>query len=551
MRGDRHCDEVCYTANCKWDGWDCGCAADCRYEELSECKEACLVIECGYGVLEDYAPCTNTALRMAYKFVDMMEFFDTSLFRINNHPHCSPESILQGYDNCNFNAKICNYLLGMCYPPTDVCERLNDCYCLECTAGLVNSMGTCQTHCAPSLQPHPLVPDFCTPGHLTSPADPMVFYVDSDYEGSERDGSRARPFNSLNEGLSHSSYANVKLLLVGSTHILGDPDFETLVSPINMWEKERDNQELTLSISPLACEESPNCEQPRVIVQGIITLFTCKTYRNFRLYEFANLAFEESPLAPTYYDIFQTISDLSFINVTFSGFNRTRFLSLSSDCSVSLHNVDFLDVAPLIAFFGSYFYQTAICDSPSQKPSNFTYEGGSIIFSSPLSYMSSFLQHDYMHSVLISNVTFKGLEAKSEFNFIEADSWVSLELRNLLFAENKMNAGHFVKVASTKWKTGDTFLDLFNSITKVNINISNCVFRNNSFTTGADMTFSYTALLQNIVLRNLSFDGEDGKLLWISGSVSAVKASKGTGLLDPHTNTKVALPASRISLLSL
>ena len=558
MIGNGVCEESCYSAECGWDGVDCGCAVGCRYEELSECKEECLVIDCGYGVLEGYSPCTQEAIRMSRKSSNLFRLILDFFFPQYNHINCSREDILTGFQTCNQNLDFrCFYSFGMCSPATEVCERVTPNGCLQCAAGLVNSLGVCLPQCVPGLMPHPIVTDFCVPGDSTSPSNPMVFYIDSDYEGSERDGSRAHPFNSLNEGLAHCSYSNTKLLLIGSQLTLGQLGSTTSPSANYVWEKEISKQEILLSISPLACEETTDCERSHILALGTFHVwkeYICRDGRIVRRLRLANLIFEEHPSAfNAFYGNFMLNierSNLELTNITFTGFQNIAILvSFGNSNSVFLRNVDFLDVSPSAAFFASHASETYVCDT--YKPSNFTYINGRIVFNSSLAHPSTFLSRTYMNSVFISNVTLSGVRGVSEFFFLKVDSCISLELRNMEFADNEMGSGRFVSVKSTKWSVSDEYIDVISAISKTNVKIENCVFRNNSFSTGAGLEFTYEALLQNVLMRNLSFDGEVGQLISIVSAVSALKRAKGVTFLNTSTNAKTKVAPVQIILEDL
>ncbi|MBV5280704.1 MAG: hypothetical protein J0651_05590, partial [Actinobacteria bacterium] len=251
MIGNGQCEESCYSAECQWDGWDCGCAAGCRYAELSQCKPECLVIDCGYGALEGYAPCTDLPARMEHKFSSVLMFAIKGVFPTRKYSLCPSEYFPDVFSSCveALHGNIdCVYSFGMCDAPTSSCTRVSEQGCMECAAGLVNSASVCQPQCNSGLLPHYLVSDICVPADFTSD-EPSVLYIDSDYQGSDRDGSRAKPFNSLNEGYVHSSQFNVKLLLSGSQHTLGQLGAILLLpSPAYVWERELNDRVFSLKI---------------------------------------------------------------------------------------------------------------------------------------------------------------------------------------------------------------------------------------------------------------------------------------------------------------
>ncbi|MBV5280702.1 MAG: hypothetical protein J0651_05580, partial [Actinobacteria bacterium] len=111
-----------------------------------------------------------------------------------------------------------------------------------------------------------------------------------------------------------------------------------------------------------------------------------------------------------------------------------------------------------------------------------------------------------------------------------------------------MNSGYFLKVVSTKWSANEPNIDVPAALAQTNINISHCVFRNNSFTSGVCMALTYQAGLQNIVLQSLNFTREVGRLISISSAVPTVKRIKGIAYFDERTQVKVVTPPAVVTL---
>jgi len=138
-------------------GTGCGCAARCRYEELSKCKKECLVIDCDYGALEGYVVCTDFPARIEQKFDNILTFALNLVFPKRKHTPCSLQYLSQAFSTCislldvNFS---CVDNFGMCNAPTRTCTRVSPSGCMECVPGPVNSASVCQTHCDPGLLPH-------------------------------------------------------------------------------------------------------------------------------------------------------------------------------------------------------------------------------------------------------------------------------------------------------------------------------------------------------------------------------------------------------------
>jgi hypothetical protein len=190
-----------------------------------------------------------------------------------------------------------------------------------------------------------------------------------------------------------------------------------------------------------------------------------------------------------------------------------------------------------------------------------------------------------MGTVLIANVTLAGWVCPNGCLFVNADSWAYFEMRNCLFADNVMGSGFFLWVNSINWKfrtegmvqsqgsevpggvrarkatfrgRGESFVEIgvketvlivSKYLSQLNYNISSCIFRNNSFTTGNPLAFTFPALMQNVLMERLTFLHNSGVLISIISSLPPAKLRiYGPAYIDFNTNQRVSFPPALISM---
>lgn len=611
MIGNGVCDKDCYHAECGWDGWDCGCAPACKFSEIAECKLECLVIDCGYGDLPGHLPCDDTIKRLSQRFNDIITFQGTTAFPatlIDPSQACKPPWGMEPWENtfyyCSSNffyssAPECLYNTGMCNPPTDICKRDYLLGCMQCVPGLVNFAGQCLFECPYGSSPHAVVPDIC----VAAPSYAAItLYVSPKYAGGDSDGSWKKPYNALEDTLHMWINYNVTILLIGPSHSIGSSIPRYLP---RLYDKVSDmtaHHSRNITISPYECEGKTECQRPTVLVSGSLRIMNpwnglnCKEWKKNVFLRFENINFEEnsSNLIPFSEFLMLDRGTLSLVNVTFTHFPTvTSLITFGASVRIQLWNVDFYDVIASQAVFqaatdsdeGHHNCEEYFPFSSQFTLSHFTYEIGKITFAQALAQPTTFLKHIYMGTVLIANVTLAGWVCPTGCFFVNADSWAYFEMRNCLFADNVMGSGFFLWVNSTNWKfrtegmaqsqgsegpvgvrarkttlqrrggmiidivVEETVLVVSKYLSQQNYNISSCIFRNNSFTTGNPIAFTFPALMQNVLMERLSFLQNSAVLISISSSLPPAKLRiYGPAYIDFNTNQRVSFPPALISM---
>lgn len=579
MVGDGKCDEACNLASCHWDDLDCGCAPSCNYEEIASCKPECLVPDCAYGELAGFPPCSDPVKRLTQRYFDIQHFEVRTVFpetRYDPVQACMPSWTDESWEDIFYGCSPyswyypylseCLYNVGMCESPAPTCERVARFGCFQCTSGLLNLAGQCLLQCPQGTAPHPLVTDMCVPAAVSS----VILYISPSYTGNDSDGSWERPYRTIDETYHLWLAFQVKILLVGPRHYMGSST-PAYLPELYDWQADIDAyRERSITISPQECEERAACERSIVLVRGLLLVMSppsssyyCREWKKPWSLHFSNIDFEEDPANTAFFPSFLSLGSgvLSLTNITFAHFHSTTHLiTFVANNHLRLFNVDFLDVVVSSSVFQSdeEWKETINCRdrffNARYSHANFTYENGQITYSSAVSGPLAFLRHGHMGTVIIVNVTISELQCPTGFIFVDADSWAYFELRDSLFENNVMSSGFFLRVVSTQWTlpTEPTIADVPSFVAKLNYNISTCTFRNNSFTAGSHLSLTFQALMQNVLLSNLTFQDTQASLISIASTLPPVKQRiKGPVYLDPITNLRISFPPALVTLQAI
>lgn len=524
MLGDGVCHAECNTASCLFDNGDCECSADCSLFDVFECKAACLVYSCNYGILGDSLGCSDEmllSLTLATQAItgDFNAQFDMEKCTLSD-PQCvegfllatlSLQACLGDTFPLPCNTKDCAYAFGYCNPALDVsCLRgfgKSASECLECKIGYVRLFSTCLYSCPRRYYTRSDQPTICVPREDTSSeASPDVIYVaDSKVEGN---GSLAEPFNTVGLAITAAwqSYTNMYLLGPSVVLTLNTTSSHPEVMTINIVGNKKPFK--LLRIASLTCADfwSERCSygytkisiiQPlpfsvnyNVIIERVI-LSSARLFSGLSTSICPNLIYEDDVWlqdtglpAPEDYikaaSLCAPFSDYSVIVVLKGGVVLIRnadivnlglqplaLLNIQGG-DVVFENVNFENVHTLRnRYAAGIILQDRKCSD--LVCGSLTYINGTVRYmNNGLRYvegllLSPFLYGAYLSNIMLANVTF-------EHNFV-VDAYASTE-----------------KLSSA----GLIYLDTFHNLT-----ITNCNFTNN-FVTGGLLVVSSTVVLPKL-----------------------------------------------------
>ncbi|CAG9312678.1 unnamed protein product [Blepharisma stoltei] len=238
MLGNGICDYECNNEDCLYDYKDCQCSENCLWTDYGTCKPECMVLECNYDKLTQYANnwCQNISLaifssyqqiiRKNFSYIVHLE----DCYEASNH-ECTLEKALNFsicYQECNITE--CNFANGNCfYNPTPLlCGRYYDFsynFCLSCLNYTFNvwSDGDCIQSTDSSLT----LPDGSSAiipiKDSSSPSNPHIYFVRSDINSNitAGDGTYFSPYTNFINALYHIQHRySTVILLEGDNYYL-------------------------------------------------------------------------------------------------------------------------------------------------------------------------------------------------------------------------------------------------------------------------------------------------------------------------------------------
>ena len=211
------CDSACYNSQCGWDGFDCGCAANCAYSELGTCKSDCLVPGCNYDQLSPYPSCADPKLSLAAFNYHLLVRNFTWIYDFptlcTSASLCSATNWLTSQSACSTrcNNLGCVYAQGNCVASALGCKVPPNCakcelslvpgVCLSCLPGYFKFYTKCVSVCPTGFFLHTIVPNLCYPqADISTPASPFPIFVQST-PNPQGNGTYSNPLDNLADAL--------------------------------------------------------------------------------------------------------------------------------------------------------------------------------------------------------------------------------------------------------------------------------------------------------------------------------------------------------------
>ena len=469
MLGDGHCDPACYSAACVWDKTDCECAPGCQYTELGTGRRECLVPACNFDAWTWTADsCANS----------------TSL------------SCTHVCDPGNFNE-----------------EEEYDCV-TSLTCGELTISFTL-LYCSSSSTPYSIFPVNGRVLPDTSSAEhPVVYYV-SPGENNSGSGSRADPFQSLHQAINQANQLYVDLILLPGEYLFSDSNIlsrcnlggQTLITP-----QPRYFPTKRLRIRSEAC--ATNCE-PAVLLVDVSLNCVFRLPEDFEL-EFANVVITRSEESSTGCSFIGSCRPafLSAPRGCILTFENTTIRNLSAfgnmvialfDAKLRLSNVEVVNVS-LDPYHAIYFMGFIASNSSAEV----VYRGGKVsIFNNDISYYPTMEIMPFLSlqqgTLILEGVHFSYIFVGKEYALITFKACDRCVIANCTF-EN--NFGTAIKYAAAGLQAFSLDWEEAKTILNQSLEISNCVFRNNTGQESASVVVEFGSVLHVVRIHNCSFTNE-------------------------------------------
>jgi len=471
MLGDGVCNNSCQTEECQWDRGDCGCSSECSFSELVAGASNCFVPECSYNDSYGEMKAMLMSLTCASVVCEQDEYTETCY--------------------------VDYYLDGNSFPVLMKC---------------------CATCCAAGYSAYPLNPLVCIKSpQQTFDFSPKRIYVSTVSFESNPDGSLEKPYSSLNSAFFSLYEKFTTILLLPGSHNI---QFNGLV--INR--KNALNAESVfptvypklkhLSITSYDCINSTVCWRAKLVFTESYTFFYTPGIEKLEISYVEITSF--LPFTECYLD--QCTRQISLFNVTSSHELRLTSVSIHdfSDSLLSLISIDhgsvlLKDVNITNIQLSTSVWRKALINTGTYA--NFTYIGGTVaLLNSQLiranSYSGGFLSAKVI-DLHLENVSFVDNFVLSKYgmsSLASIDACFTCIIRSCRFENNLSGSVITHNGASSKRVLADYTFAL--RLVTGSVEISGCVFRNNTGRTGSAVYFNFTEHLQDINFRNCSFENE-------------------------------------------
>lgn len=471
MIGNGVCDDSCYTEGCAWDLEDCGCAAGCRYSDLGQCKPECLVSACNYDSWAwSSSPCLQDSMvfQCSVSCSETVTWYDYK-FECKGELACCDTHIPIPLPNCDFTFS------------TNSLVPIND----------------------------RVLPD------LTSEQQPMVYYIingdaKEKYTGS---GSSDNPFQSLSQAIDQVNLHYVDLVLapgeywfpghnsLSTCYSMNDASSNSLFHlkqsffPVKRLRIRSQTQNTVKFVLRMDYNERCHLNLPvnlTLEIRDVVFVRDGDWYICSYSWAPCNTALISVPKGAT----------LSLVNVTFQDLLNVGGSGIFlMDAKLYMTDVNFVNTNPnlgdRLAFYGVI---------TSNSSAEVTYKGGSVSQLGKDYYFNGIAINPFINlksgNVHIEGVQFIHNSVRNSMGLITVKTCFRCLISKCVFAGNyatiiKYDADS-LQGFSSDWKQAKRIAGSYLEITE-------CVFRNNTGRTGASIVVRFGSVLQRVVIRNCSF----------------------------------------------